>query len=327
MVGPASEPRRFSQHDGDETVVMSFWKPIALGTYYYATSPLRYFRNRMMSVAGRAPIAILMYHRVADDAANEWTTRNDVFAREIQWLQKRFEIISLSEAQQRLRKPYNYRPAICITFDDGYAANCDQALPLLVDQGIPFTYFVTSSAVLAGRYFQHDLEMGNRLEPNNLEQLKSLAQAGVEIGAHTRSHADLNSLKDEAELYDEIVTSGRDLEKALGHRVRYFAFPFGQHANLNARGFQMAASAGYEAVVSAYGGYNFPGDDAFHLQRLGVDDSMLRMKNCTTLDPYKQWKINRFVYGPRKQDANEAARAPAEGFKYEVDDSGGKYAR
>ena len=51
---------------------------------------------------------------------------------------------------------------------------------------------------------------------------------------------------------------------SLGSDVRYFAFPYGQHENLSAAAFRVAFEAGYEGVCSAYGGYNFPGDDPFH---------------------------------------------------------------
>ncbi len=65
-----------------------------------------------------------------------------------------------------------------------------------------------------------------------------------------------------------MVAAGEELQAALGRPVRYFAFPFGLHANLNAAAFALARGAGYEAVCSGYGGFNFPGDDAFHLQRI-----------------------------------------------------------
>ncbi len=40
-------------------------------------------------------------------------------------------------------------------------------------------------------------------------------------------------------------------------------------------------------MCSAYGGFNFPGDDPFHLQRIPVDDDMIRLKNWVTQDPRK----------------------------------------
>jgi hypothetical protein len=77
--------------------------------------------------------------------------------------------------------------------------------------------------------------------------------------------------------------------------VRYFAFPFGQHANLDPRAFELAAEAGYAGVCSAYGGFNFPGDDPFHLQRIVIDEVMIRLKNWVTMDPRKL-RTPRFEY-------------------------------
>ena len=57
----------------------------------------------------------------------------------------------------------------------------------------------------------------------------------------------------------------------------------------------MARQAGYAGVCSAYGGFNFPGDDPFHLQRIPVDDDMIRLKNWVTMDPRKL-RTRRFEY-------------------------------
>jgi hypothetical protein len=60
----------------------------------------------------------------------------------------------------------------------------------------------------------------------------------------------------------------------------------------------MARDAGYRGVCSAYGGYNFPGDDAFHLQRIHGDAEMIRLKNWITMDPRKL-TVPRFDLSPR----------------------------
>ena len=227
-------------------------------------------------------------------------------------MQSRFELVSLQEVRRRLLAGENRRPCLSITFDDGYADNCRQAIPLLIEQQIPCTYFVTAENALKGRPFSHDLRsangsQGNLLLPNSLEQLKAMADAGIEIGAHTYTHADLGTIDDQRQLYREVVSAREELQKALGRPVRYFAFPFGHHANLNSRAFDMAREAGYEAVCSAYGGYNIPGgnspgdnfpdDNSFHLQRIPVDETMIRLKNWTTVDPRKL-NTPRFVYQP-----------------------------
>ncbi|HEV3021333.1 MAG TPA: polysaccharide deacetylase family protein, partial [Pirellulales bacterium] len=177
--------------------------------------------------------------------------------------------------------------AVSVTFDDGYADNCKAAIPLLLSERIPCTYFVSVANVFKGLPFPHDVARGMPLAPNTLDQLRAMASAGVEIGAHTRTHADLGKLADPTRLHDELVTAGEELQSAIGRPVRYFAFPYGLHANLNPLAFQMAYEAGYDGVCSAYGGYNFPGDDDFHLQRIHGDDDLLRLANWVTVDPLK----------------------------------------
>lgn len=273
------------------------WKLPLLKVYYETTLPWRRRRNRQAAAAGRAPLVVLLYHRIVDDRANLWTTNTKAFREQINWLKGEFEFISLAEVQRRLRAAENRTPAVHITFDDGYAVNCEMALPLLIAERIPVTYFVTADSILKGGYFAHDTAMGHRFEPNSLEELQALAAAGVEIGHHTRTHADMGQLKDRARIYDELVTSRNELQAALGHPIRYFAFPYGQHHRLSSAAFQVAYHNGYDGVCSSYGGYNFPGDDPFHIQRIPADDYTLRLKNWAMVDPVKVRRTHRFFYG------------------------------
>jgi hypothetical protein len=75
---------------------------------------------------------------------------------------------------------------------------------------------------------------------------------------------------------------------------------------LNAEAFRLARRAGYQGVCSAYGGYNWPGEDAFHLQRIHADPDMLRLKNWLTFDPRKQRRTERFVYEDQVSDARDS---------------------
>ena len=265
----------------------------------------------------RAPICVLVYHRIADDAANSWTMSHDLFARQIGWLQQRFEMISLAEAQRRIRSGVNSRPAVSVTFDDGYAENCRRAIPLLVKDRIPCTYFVTARNVLEDEPFPHDVAAGTRFAPNSIEELQAMAAAGIEIGAHSYTHANLGAIVDPQQLRFEVAAAGEDLRAALGRPIRHFAFPFGSYANLNRAAFVLAAECGYEAVCSAYGGYNFPGDDAFHLQRICPGNDMIHLKNWTTVDPRKV-KTPRFLYDQsffdsRRGFEDSSPLAPGEG--------------
>ncbi len=287
-------------------------KRLLLGPYFSATWPWRMYRNRLAARLGRAAVMVVYYHRIADDSANSWTVSNREFQRHIRWLQQHVRLVSLEEAQRRVAAAANDQAVVSITFDDGYAENCETALPWLIEQGVPCTYFVTTHNALTGEAFPHDVAMGNRFAPNTVAQLRDLAAAGVEIGAHTRTHADLGAIRDTNQLADEVVAATRDLEAAVGQRIRYFAFPFGMHANLHPAAFGLAREAGFEAVCSAYGGYNRPGDDPFHLQRFGGEGPLARLKNWVTVDPLKEQRIRRYQYHSAGPEFALAPAKPAE---------------
>jgi peptidoglycan/xylan/chitin deacetylase (PgdA/CDA1 family) len=212
---------------------------------------------------------------------------NQTFIDQMCWLRRHFELISMEEVQCRLRSGANDRPAVHITFDDGYADNCRTAIPWLIKERIPCTYFVTVQNILENLPFDHDLKCGVNLAPNSLEEIRAMAAAGIEIGAHTYSHPDLGKLTDPLMLHKELAVAREELSVAAGRQVRYFSFPFGLHANLSCQAFTLAAQCGYAGVCSAYGGYNYPGDDPFHVHRIPAVCEMLRLKNWLTADPRK----------------------------------------
>jgi peptidoglycan/xylan/chitin deacetylase (PgdA/CDA1 family) len=285
------------------------------GLYYCTTYAGRSWHLRRLAAAGRAPIAVLAFHRIADDRANRWTMATRDFVKTMRRLKRRFDMISLAELQQRLGGGFNSRPGVCITFDDGYGDNCRVALPLLVEERIPCTYFVTTNAVLGGMPFTHDTDMGNYdLVPNTIEQLRHWSQAGIDIGAHTRTHADLGRVADRGLLVDEIATARTELEAALGREVRYFAFPFGSPENLSREAFDVARAAGYAGACSAYGRWNHPAVGAFHIRRRCVDGPPHRAKNWAMVDPLREWSLPDFVYPDAESvrpSAGEATRDAA----------------
>ena len=259
-------------------------KTILLEGYRWATLPYRLWKRSESSRTGRHPVIVLYYHRVANTHPVAWSLTNPQFRAHLDWLQPRFEFVTLSEAQRRVREGAD-RPSVHITFDDGYAENCDQALPMLIEREIPCTYFVTLENVASGKPFVHDQQTGLEFPVNSVQQLRQLADLGIEIAAHTRTHPSVGELNSLAEIYDEIVIARRELADLIDRPVRYFAFPFGMKPNLSHAAAAMAKRDGIECVVSAYGGYNFHGDDAFHLQRVHGDPELSRLRNAVTYDP------------------------------------------
>ena len=91
---------------------MPLWKQLLLNLYYHGSSPYRAWYRRHTTARGTLPIVVLFYHRVADEQPTAWTVSNDLFRRQIGWLQDHFEMISLEEVQRRLREGRSNGPAV-----------------------------------------------------------------------------------------------------------------------------------------------------------------------------------------------------------------------
>lgn len=264
---------------------MSDFHSKLIQSYRLLSMPGRHLQFVRMSRRGVVPIFVLFFHRVADDHPNPWTMGCQVFEELIEWIQINFDVVDLQECQRRIHDGSNSRPTVAITFDDGYAENAEFALPMLIERRIPVTYFVTTHHTTNQQPFQHDVDRGAPLPANTIESLRALDLAGIEIGAHTRNHVDLAKITCEKTLVDEVIVASQELEKLIGRKIRYFAFPFGQIENLNPNVFAMLREAGFLGVCSAYGGWNDIGGDGFHIQRTHGDPNLERMKNWLTYDP------------------------------------------
>ncbi|PQO45550.1 polysaccharide deacetylase family protein [Blastopirellula marina] len=289
---------------------MNALKSAILDTYIATTWPWRTRFRAVQSRVGMAPVMVLFYHRVADHDLTPWTITNDDFRRHLDWLQAKFELVSLAESQRRIATRFNMRPCVSITFDDGYAENCDQAIGELNARQIPATYFVTLANVVSGEPFPHDVKLGMNAPPNTIDQLREMVAGGnIEIGGHTRTHADLGAIHDPDKLQDEVIDASQELGELVGQSIRYFAFPFGQCANLNDVAINMLRKHGILGFCSAYGGYNFPGDDPYHIQRIHGDRELSRLRNWLTVDPRKLAAVHR--YQPCYTRLQEAVGGPA----------------
>lgn len=94
----------------------------------------------------RARLSVLIYHRVLPRP--DPLRPGDVTVEEFRWqmraLARCFRVLPLEEAVERLRRGDLPSRAAAVTFDDGYADNHDQALPILREAGLPATFFVTT---------------------------------------------------------------------------------------------------------------------------------------------------------------------------------------
>ncbi len=116
--------------------------------------------------------------------------------------------------------------AVVLTFDDGYLNFYDEAVSTLVRHCFSATLFVVSGHV-GGLNDWAPPPAGLGTRPLlTWDQLGELATAGMDIGSHGKTHADLRQL-DQTQLAREIIGSRTDIEARLGRPVETFAYPFG----------------------------------------------------------------------------------------------------
>ncbi len=153
-------------------------------------------------------------------------------------------------------------PAVLITADDGFADFAEQALPALTARGMRSTLYVTTGA-LADRPRDTVLPAAAMLRGRDLA---GLAAAGVEIGAHSHTHRQLDLLGDEA-VTAELARSRDVVADCLGQPARSFAYP---HGYWRRRMLRLVRAAGYDSAAAVGNALSVPADRLLALPRLLV---------------------------------------------------------
>ncbi len=159
------------------------------------------------------------------------------------------------------------RPVL-LTFDDGFADVHDAALPLLASHGITATLYVTTGWIPGGSRPRPDgRALGVGLPGAGMlswSQIEAIAAAGIEIGAHTQTHPQLDQLGPGA-LRRELADSKHELEDRLGMAVTGLSYPFG-YSGSRVRAF--ARDAGYSYALAVGNRLIRDSDDEFALPRI-----------------------------------------------------------
>lgn len=97
-------------------------------------------------------LSILIYHRVLDKPDDFHTDIPgiDMFSWQMELLHRYYNVIPLSQAIEQLKTNQLHPETACVTFDDGYADNYLNALPILQQWNIPATFFVASGFLDGG---------------------------------------------------------------------------------------------------------------------------------------------------------------------------------
>ncbi len=101
---------------------------------------------------------ILLYHRIADDPINSQLLAVSPanFEKHLKKLAENYRVVPLAKLLDEVRQNRVIPNTVAITFDDGYADNLTNALPLLEKYTLPATIFVTVDMVGSDREFWWD---------------------------------------------------------------------------------------------------------------------------------------------------------------------------
>ncbi|MCH8237206.1 MAG: polysaccharide deacetylase family protein [Proteobacteria bacterium] len=224
--------------------------------------------------AGRSPaksggwIRFPFYHHVFDDERRG-------FARQLDFMASLGDFIGLDDAVDMMESgsPIDGR-YFCVTFDDGFKNGITNAMPLLLDKGVPAAFFLVTGYIgtsvekdrdkLLGFYESGDLLM----EFLDWDDCRKMADAGMTIGSHTVNHVQLSQL-DEAGAEAELRDSKQSIEKELGRPCEHFCPPFGRRDIdfLPHRDPEIARRVGYKSFHCGHRGAMRLGDSPMMVSR------------------------------------------------------------
>jgi peptidoglycan/xylan/chitin deacetylase (PgdA/CDA1 family) len=200
---------------------------------------------------------VLGYHRIVD-LDDELAVRPDNFARQMAWLRseaKRAPVLPLEQALTRRASGSAPHRAIVVTVDDAWLDVYVHGVPVLLATRTPTTLYVPSGLLGTPGYMRRS-------------QVVDVCRAGIDIGGHSRTHADLRRCTDE-ELEAEVRGCREDLEDLIGRRVTSFAYPTGL---TDARVRRAVEAAGFETAVTTRRGWARPAGDSLSIPRNFVED-------------------------------------------------------
>ncbi len=210
-----------------------------------------------VAVDQTAQVIVYGYHRFVNQVKRPDTEITpQMFEQQMQELKNRgITVIGMQDFLAWKRGDKNISPRCAIiTFDDGWKSQYDVAWPIMKKFGYPFTLFIYTEGVRGGHF--------GGGEATTWEQLAEMRDAGIDIQAHSETHADLRKAYDkiakkkldpagyEQWLNNEIGRSKETLEQRLGIKVNCFAVPYGfynQHIK------DVATKNGYEVLFTVYG--------------------------------------------------------------------------
>ena len=250
-----------------------------------------------------APL-VLCYHALSADWPAALSTTPERFRRQLELLVERgYRGVTFTDA---VAGDARGERVVAVTFDDAFRSVLELGRPILDELGIPATVFVPTDFIdrdgplrwpgidqwLDGPY-EHELAH------LTWDELRELADAGWEIGAHTGSHPRLTQLDDDA-LASELTRSKQACERRLGRPCTSMAYPYG---DVDARVVAATRAAGYRTAAALP--CRLDGEDPLEWPRVGIyrsdDERRFRLKVSPLVARARRSRAWSIVDGARRR--------------------------
>jgi peptidoglycan/xylan/chitin deacetylase (PgdA/CDA1 family) len=194
------------------------------------------------------------------------------FERQVDWLRRLgYQSVSVAQVARALQGREGLpRRAVAFTFDDGWLDVFANAFPLLRDAGFTATVFLVGQAL--GQRGIAFAESRNQAVERlmSVDQVRQLADAGWEIGAHSNTHIHLTRVSEDEARRD--IDAGRQaIEAKIGVKPTVFAYPYGDvHGGLA----RVVEALGFDAACSTVPGRVHRPEERFVLRRVPIRHEM-----------------------------------------------------
>lgn len=209
----------------------------------------------------RSAAVIFAYYRVGEDQFPGSNIRLEQFQSHIRELKDGgYNVLALPDIVAALQSGASLPDrTVALTFDGGYSSILQNAVPVLLENNLPFTLFVATD------YLDRDSN-----EYIGWKDLKKLAKNRlVTIGLHPAAYTHMAGAADE-DVRRQINNARTRVREVLGMEPALFAYPFGEYSSTY---HNIVASSGFTAAFGQQSGVAYMGEDIFSLPRFPMTES------------------------------------------------------